>query len=141
MYPAPTLGAATKCQISPERRKNSKLSVVSIHRREDDAERGPRSLSARRQSRKLLPNDLNIGFDRGEIGTCLIRVATLSVYLELHTRYDSIMLPDSYRAKNRLRSEPHRHGLTTGRSHGHEREATKPTRTGIAFLGAQTHRN
>jgi hypothetical protein len=44
------------------------------HRREDDAERGPGSLPARRQSRKLLLNDLKIGFDRGEIGARLIRL-------------------------------------------------------------------
>jgi hypothetical protein len=31
------------------------------HRREDDAERGPGSLPARRQSRKLLLNDLKLG--------------------------------------------------------------------------------
>ena len=44
------------------------------HRREDDAERGPGSLPARRQSRKLLLNDLKLGFDRGEFGARLIRL-------------------------------------------------------------------
>lgn len=38
------------------------------HRRENDAERGPRLLPARRQSRKPLLNGLKIGFDRGKIG-------------------------------------------------------------------------
>ena len=38
------------------------------HRSNDDAESGPRKLSARRQSCKLLLNDLKIDFDNGEIG-------------------------------------------------------------------------
>src|SRR5207245_7825361 len=43
------------------------------HRREDGAGRGSPLAPACRQSRKLLLIDLNLGFDRGEIGAHLIR--------------------------------------------------------------------
>jgi hypothetical protein len=41
------------------------------HRRDMMPERGPHCLPVRRQPRKLLLNDLKIGFDRGEIGARL----------------------------------------------------------------------
>ena len=61
------------------------------HRREDDAERGPRLLPARRQSRKLLLNDPKLGFDRSEIRAHLIRLPQHEdLYVWHGTRYASI---------------------------------------------------
>lgn len=64
LNPSPENRALAQREQQAQRRQH--------HRREDDAERGPCLLPARRQSRKLLLNDLNIGFDRGEIGPRLI---------------------------------------------------------------------
>jgi hypothetical protein len=72
VHPEPTSDAAS--DFTRYGRKNSKLSVVSIIVAKMMPSAVLASSPARRQSGKLLLNDLKIGFDRGEIDARLIRL-------------------------------------------------------------------
>jgi len=77
IHPEPTPAQAASVRfIGLAQKIQQALSVVSIIVAKMMPSAVPAHSPARRQSRKLLLIDLKLGFDQGEVGARLIRVAT-----------------------------------------------------------------